>query len=485
MGKVILSADVVYTYVKTDEEKAHRVIDKVLSVKVPWAHWSDAYKKGFWDGYRRFYDLLRSRFLTGFLPIVSAALMEDGLEVELKGAEKVFGAWQGDPEGIVLDGIDEVRWRKTQLPVLKQLLVSKRASVKMGTGSGKTEVMAGLLKALSDKRALVLVHRVELLWQTAERLRTRLGEDIGVIGSGVVDKDKRIVVGMVQSVWSKKPQLVKWLKEDIDVLIVDECHHCPSKTWSYIAMVCGAQWRYGFSGTPIVHDDERDMLLIGLTGDVIHGVTVGDLVELGYAAKPVANIVITSYGFRGSWNQAFEEVYGKDRRVVEVLKGILQKELSEGRKGIVVFVERIRHGNRLLSELRKDGIDVVFAHGGRSDEERLRIVEGMKKRKYDVVIATTIFDEGIDVAGIGGIVFWCSTKSIVRIMQRIGRGVRVSEDKKDVNVWEIVVDNKYMKDHARKRLKYYDDEGVEKKFWVWAEGVLLPLEGGVMYGTFG
>lgn len=476
MSKVVLDVQVIYTYVKSDDESVHNMIDEILAVKVPWAKWSKSYKMGLWDGYKRFYDILRKRFLTGLLQYVVTELMERGVDVEVNGSDKFFWNHQIDLDSIQLNGIDDERWRKTQLPVLKRVLSCKRASVKMGTGSGKTEVIAGVLKALSDKRALVLVHRVELLQQARERLMLRLGEDVGVIGAGEVDISKRIVVGMVQSVWSKKPRLIGWLRSGVDVLLIDECHHCSSTTWANVAMSCGAEWRYGFSGTPLLRNDERDMLLVGLTGEVIFGVTVDDLVAMGYAAKPVANIVVLPFQYKGKWNKVFDEVYGKDSKVVDVLKFILNEEVKvKGKRGIVIFVERIRHGKRILDELKSAGFDAVFVHGGRSDEERIEVVEGMRERKYEVVIATTIFDEGIDVSGIGGIVFWCSTKSVARVMQRIGRGVRVEEGKGEVNVWDFVVDNRYMKDHLKKRLVYYDQENVERRFYVWTGNGLVEM----------
>jgi len=478
MADVVLSVDAVYTYVRTDKHEVYGVIDKVLSVKLDWARWSKAYRMGLWDGYKRFYDILRNRFLTGFLTLVLASLVDKGYEVEVEGKEYVFGGWEGDVESLVLNGIDEVRWRETQLPVLRQVLACKRAVVKMGTGAGKTEVIAGILKALSNERALVLVHRVELLHQMVERLRLRLSEEIGMIGSGKVDVGKRIVVGMVQSVWMKKPQLARWLKEDVGVLVIDECHHSSSKTWAQIAMLCGAKWRYGFSGTPLVYNEERDWLLLGLTGEVVHGVQVKDLVEKGYAAKPIVNIVIVPFKFKGTWNEVFEEVYGRDERMVEVLKAVLRRELGLGKRCIVVFVEKIRHGERLLGELKKEGWNVVFAHGGRGDAERVGILRSMREKGYDVVIATTIFDEGIDVAGIEGVVFWCSTKSVVRVMQRIGRGVRVEAGKNEVNVWEFVVDNRYMKNHLKKRVGYYGKEELEWRFWVWAGSGLVEMKQG-------
>jgi superfamily II DNA or RNA helicase len=121
------------------------------------------------------------------------------------------------------------------------------------------------------------------------------------------------------------------------------------------------------------------------------------------------------------------------------------------------------------------GWNVVFVHGGRSDTERVSILEGMKRKRYDIIIATTIFDEGIDVSGIGSVIFWCSTKSVPRIMQRIGRGVRVEEGKEEVSVWEFVVDSKYIKNHLKKRVDYYAKEGLDSRYWVWAGENLVDV----------
>jgi superfamily II DNA or RNA helicase len=99
----------------------------------------------------------------------------------------VFGGLKMDIDTIELNGIDIARWKETQLPVLKQMLSVKRCALRMGTGGGKTEVIAGLLKALENEKALVMVHRIELLDQMANRLEMRLQEPVGRISAGAVD----------------------------------------------------------------------------------------------------------------------------------------------------------------------------------------------------------------------------------------------------------------------------------------------------------
>lgn len=465
--------DPVWVWVVSEDRVVHRLIDDMLTVVVPNYWYSKAYRMGLWDGKKRFYDSVKRRFLTGFLFRVLEKLYEKGVKVEVVGDGYMVGVDEvvEGIDGLVLNGIDEERWKKTQLPVLKKMLQMKRCSVRMATGSGKTEVIAGVCKALKDKNVLILVHRVELLEQTVKRIRDRIGEVVGRVSSDVVNL-QRVNVGMVQSVWSKLPQIGGWLKDKVDVLVIDECHHTGAETWIKVSMACGAKWRYGLSGTPITRNEVRDMYLIGLTGEPLVGVGVNDLVEMGYAVRPVVRFVtvpdVSVDG--GSWWEVSEQVFG-NKKLFDILDGIVQ---LHGRRNLVVFVERVKHGVMLERYLREKGYQVVFTHGGLEDWLRVNIVENMKKGKYDVVIATTIFDEGVDVPGITGVVFWCSNKSIVRILQRIGRGLRVEEGKESVYIYDFVVDVKYLSRHVRERAKIYEGEKfeVELYLWSWSEKVL-------------
>jgi superfamily II DNA or RNA helicase len=476
MSKAILTVDVVYTYVDTEDSHVHDIIYDTLKARVKGYQWSKAYKSGAWDGYKRFYDRWRNRFLTGFITKVNEVLSDNEVEVTVVNGDKVFGGLKIDIDAIELNGIDSVRWKETQLPVLKQMLSVKRCALRMGTGGGKTEVIAGLLKALENEKALVMVHRIELLDQMANRLEMRLQEPVGRISAGTVDLSKRITVGMIQSVWAKRPILANWLRNEVGVLVIDECHHSGAKTWASIAMSCNAVWRYGVSGTPITYTDDKDMWLVGLTGEIVKGFGVKELVEKGYAVKPVVNMLVVPVAFTGSWVKVFEEVFGENETMVEALKGVIRSELEAGKDGILIFVDRIRHGERILDELLNEGWRADFVHGSRSEEDRVGIVEGMKAKKYDVVIATTVFDEGIDVSGIGSVVFWCSSKSVVRILQRIGRGVRIEDGKDTVHIWDFVVDNKYMKSHMKRRVKYYYEEGIECRFLAWSDRGIKAVE---------
>jgi len=465
----VLRVEPVWTYVRGDEELV-KVIDDLLTVDVPNAKYSKLYKDGLWDGKKRFFDKVRGRFLTGFLGMVKEKLREKGGEVEIIGEEESRYCFEVREEDIRLNGIDWERFKKVQLPLLREIGKRGRCAVRLATGGGKTEVIAGLCSVLRDKRCLVLVHRIELLEQMKKKLEERLGERIGAIESGGIDIGKRVVVGMVWSTLSKLNKVMGWLRDNVEVLIVDEVHHSGADTWKTIMMQCNAKVRVGLSGTPLTKNIERDMWLIGLTGDVVEGARIADLVEMGYAVKPVVRVVVDSRLVFGDWRKKWgkkywdvvKRVYG-DVRFLEVVGDVVMRHKQ---KGMIIFVDRIEVGEKILGWLRKmvGGGRYEFSFGKLEDDKRLQILRDLKNGNIDVLVCTPIFDEGIDVEGITGILFACSNKSVVKVLQRIGRGVRIGKDKEDVKVYDLNIVAPWIFQHLNERLKIYRDEGFEVEF---------------------
>ena len=518
--KVNLIIGKVWTYVKTEDESAHRIIDNTLSVLAPHRFFVKSFKMKLWDGKKRFYDLIRQRFLTGFLSLVQKNLKQRGYIIEILD-NNILPKPIEITEDVILNGVDKERWEKVQLPVLKELLREGRGILRMATSSGKTEVMAGIAKVMHDKKILILVHRVELLKQTVERLENRLCEKIGQITANDIQIE-RVNVGMVMSVWSKRQELRKYLKE-IDVVINDETHRASSNIWSKVLQVVDARWRFGMSGTPLKGDDVRDMTLIGLTGGIIEGHTVVDLVEAGYAVLPIVTLVNTTHIlgkydendgnnqytedalFNVIWvkedekrslgkktiawieskymidipfiaigktivikiedceklvltrkgkpyNQVYNSVYG-DIKLWELLKNLLFNK-----KGVIIFTERVNICLELTQFLQRNGFNTGATYGGLEDDKRIQVLKDLKDKKIDVLVCTTVIDEGIDVSNISCIVFMTSNKSIVRILQRIGRGVRIEDGKDNVEIIDFIIDAPYLKKHILHRVKLYKTE---------------------------
>lgn len=469
-GVVKIVSDVVWSRVVNSDENVDGILYSFLSAKIKGAEYSDLYKSGVWDGMRRFYDKVSKRFLTGFLDMVVKRLKMEGYEVDVVFRNDWNKLNEIDKNIQIellkqLNGLDFERFIKVQYPLLEEWLKSGRGAVRLATGGGKTEIICAVAKLFYDRKVLVLVHRVELLEQTRKRLSERLGERIGVVWSEGVDIGCRVVVGMVQTLISRMPQLSEWFR-GIDVLIIDECHHMGAKTWISLAIRCPARYRLGLSGTPLVENEERDMWLIGLTGHVIEGIGVKELSEIGYGVLPCVNVVIDgrlkfSKFYKSYWD-AVRDVFTSVRFLEVIGDTVLAHIAEKGERGIIIFTERINvmfSIYRFLKEVCK--LNVMYSFGGMSDEMRLRIFNQFKDGRIPVLVTTTILDEGIDVSGIRAIVFACSNVSIVKILQRIGRGVRVEEGKDRVFVYDFAIDGKYFKGHLKKRLALYRKEGFE------------------------
>ncbi|MCS7084761.1 MAG: DEAD/DEAH box helicase family protein, partial [Bacteroidia bacterium] len=122
--------------------------------------------------------------------------------------------------------------RDYQLRAIEQMraaLVDARSVVYvLPTGGGKTVVFCEMIRraAAKGKRALTLVHRVELLSQTVRAL-FRAGVVPGVLSAGAPPPQSDVVVAMI-------PTLSKRIKSDdaglkpFDLVVVDEAHHAPA-----------------------------------------------------------------------------------------------------------------------------------------------------------------------------------------------------------------------------------------------------------------
>jgi superfamily II DNA or RNA helicase len=150
------------------------------------------------------------------------------------------------------------------------------------TGSGKT-AMAIAIIAERKQPALIICHTKELLNQWIERIETFLGipkEEIGIIGGGNKKIGNKITVSLVQSLY----KCAEDIAPHIGFLIVDECHRCPSRTFTEAVMAFDCKFMLGLSATPYRRDGLTDMIHWYL-GDTLHTVNADELVEDGHLCR--------------------------------------------------------------------------------------------------------------------------------------------------------------------------------------------------------
>jgi len=413
------------------------------------------YKAGRWDGYISLMHSF-SRFPTGLLRPVAERLQDYGfhLTFTVKSVYKEY-----DQPGV--SDLIGIELRDYQIEAIRELLEHKRGIAKMATNSGKTEVMAGIIRCLRFPKTLVLLHRKELLYQTAKRFEERLGvSHVGVIGDGKWDPDV-ITIAMIQTLSSKLSMGFPIRGSELDgveLLMVDECHHLSSDTALDVANRISGGYRYGFSGTPLKTDVLADLKLMSITGRVLVDVSNSYLIKEGFSAVPIVHIqtVASEDGYELSYQLAYKSLIVdydvRNKMIIDTIHGL---------QGItLVLVNHIGHGRKLLEMLP----EAVFVHGSDPIEYRNSVLDSMRASSSGVFIASPIFDEGVDVPSIDNVVLAGGGKSYVKLLQRIGRGLRRKDGNNVLNVYDFIDDtNKYLLRHSEARINTYVREGFETR----------------------
>lgn len=402
------------------------------------------YRSGMWDGYISLMKGLRE-FPTGLLPEVIRAIEKKGWTVNIIDNTKILTS-----KSITEDCLHGITLRDYQVAAAETLVKARRGVASMATNSGKTEVMAAVLWSLDLPKSLILVHRKELMYQTARRLEKRLNCKVGIIGDGVKSK-KNITVAMIQTL--AKDSLVDF--SDNEVIISDECHHISSNQMMDILFRIPGSYRYGFSGTPLKYDQLSDMKLAAATGGILYETSNAYLIEQGYSAVPVVYMNVVESFDRLDWEMDYQDAYTKLIVNNEERNKIIVS-LAKRAKGIVlILVNRIDHGN-ILKELLPES---VFVTGEDTSEFRNGILDEMRDGGSKVYIATPIYDEGVDVPSVDTIILAAGGKSHIKVLQRIGRGLRKKERENILTVHDFLDDtNMHLFGHSQERIETYSEQ---------------------------
>jgi superfamily II DNA or RNA helicase len=454
------------------------IMDPVTSYLVDGYFFAPSYRKGFWDGRKRF--IKNNRFATGFIDRVCAAL--DAHEYRYKlNDQRTFEAIE--PRYALLPDLQlNVGIRSYQARLLDSALAHGRGTLKAATSSGKTEVGAAILNSIGRKSTW-FTHRTNLLHQTKARLELRLGRKIGIAGDSELDIQD-ITIAMVQTATSclkngnLRPELRKHLKES-EVIIGDEVHHLESDQWYDLFSELPAKWRFGLTATPDFKGP--GLALCAMTGDVIDEVTVKELIDLGVCVRPRIwfaehrEPIITGKSFQTVYSQGI--VNNESRN--ELIKQIAWV-LKEERKPTLTLVKRIVHGKLLSGIMSRAGIRAEYLHGDTPTEDRERWIQDLCDGSIDNLIATVdIMGEGVDVPRIRAIINATGSKcggspqdgANGRLtIQIIGRGLRAHPTKEFLDYVDISDStHKFLKAASLSRIETLESEGYSDYIGYWHE----------------
>jgi superfamily II DNA or RNA helicase len=356
---------------------------------------------------------------------------------------------------------------------VKRMLKFGRGCILVGTGGGKTFIMSLLTKAVMNnepnKRFLVIVPTLQLVEQTHQDFLD-YGYDPSMISkwSGKNPFQNTQIIVASASILQSKSSDLKFLSK-IDVLMVDEVHILKkSNSINKIIDKIPAVNRFGFTGT-MPEEPEDVWNVIGKIGPILFEKDSKELRDGKFITEAKIDVIKVDYNM-DSLTELHNRLDQHERKYQSELEFVMEHEYRNtlvtnlakvSRGNTLVMVDRIAHGEILTEMLKKacSAKQIYFIQGSVGVDDREVVREIMEGDTNVICVAISkIFSTGINIKNIHNIIFATPGKAKVKLIQSIGRGLRLHESKTLLRVFDFADNLHYSNKHLMARVKLYISE---------------------------
>lgn len=442
-----------------------------------------SYKNGRWDGIISLYNKRDCSFLTGISDIAENIIKDLGYQVVVEDKYDTAPPKKYNWTAKHLFDLAE-----DQEEAIQACVKAGRCICKAPTGYGKTAVLARYLTVSHGVDTLFIANKKQLLDDASADFCEGIVEldesDIGQIKDGKfcdsnLKKDivkpitQPIVVATIQSLAARlkdpktKDVLTDWLSNVCKFVMVDETQAVGTPQWDEVLSLCNAPYRVFLSATP-KRTDGASIKIQAYSGPIAYTTTAEEQIEKGRLCNldiryKVFDHALYNYDDSIEYNNAYEEFIQNNRkRNVEAIVKPTLSMVNEGRF-VLVLIQRIDHGLILKDLFIEHGIepeDVRFIFGESAESARQLAIKEFRKGKFKILIGSTIFDAGVNIPLISGVVLAGAGNSEITLIQRIGRGARNCDYE---NVIGYLPD--FMKESSDKTTIVYDVLDSHSKFF--------------------
>lgn len=457
-------------------------LNEFFSFYVPGYKFMPAYRNKIWDGKIRLFNI-RNQVLPGglYYHLVEFA-KERGYEIRTDESEygRPDDVQDINPEDLMafikrLNLPFEIR--DYQFDAVCKGLERKRAILLSPTGSGKSLIIYVLvsyflMKNAESKQKVLLVvpttSLVEQMYNDFKDYGLPVEETCHRIYSG---KDKITDKGIIISTWQSIYKLPKDWFEQFGMVIGDECHGFKSKSLTTIMNKCTeAEYRFGTTGT-LDGTQTHELVLQGLFGKTFKVTTTKELQDNNTLAKLNITRIMLEYSdeVRKSFNgKSYQDEIDFIVRYESRNKFIRNLALDLKGNTLVLFQFVEKHGkilHQMIDEKAHEDRRVFFVSGATETSDREAVRKIVEKQKDAIIVASLgTFSTGINIKNIHNIIFASPSKSQIRVLQSIGRGLRKSDDGRDTTLFDICDDiswqtrKNFALIHSFERLRIYQNE---------------------------
>jgi len=464
----------VYLELDVDEDVSRELSD-YFTFEVPGAKYMPHYRRKLWDGKIRLFSPHNGRIYVGLLPYIKEFCSRNSIEYIIeKGVENDRNVLRES----VRDFAESLRpksrgkpiqFRDYQIDAIWYAIQSNRCLLLSPTASGKSLVIYTLVRYyhLMNLKTLILVPTTSLVEQMYSDFIDYGWEDkhMHKVYAGMDKGSKKPVV---ISTWQSLYKLHRKYFEQYGCIIGDEAHLFKAKSLTDIMVRSGdCKYRFGLTGTLDGTQTHR-LVLEGLFGEVKKIISTKELIDRGTLAELNIDCIVLKHT-EEECKRVRRYTYAEELNylVSHSKRNKFIEKLCKTIKGntLVLFQLVEKHGVPLYNEIKTLDKKVFFVYGGTTTETREKIRGIVEKEKDSLIIASYgTFSTGINIRNINNVVFASPSKSRVRVLQSIGRGLRQTEDKSAVKLFDVSDNLSYKSRlnftyrHFTERLNIYKEE---------------------------
>ena len=447
---------------------------------VPGHQFTPAYKSRIWDGKIRLADLRSFTIYHGLVPYIEVFCKEREYTLEIDSDVSVtqnFSLVEAKEFVDTLKLPHEIR--DYQLKSFVQAIRNKRMLLLSPTASGKSLILYCIIRylQLENERGLLIVPTTSLVEQMYKDF-----EDYGYNSEQYCHRqysgkekhtNKFLTITTWQSIYKNPGEYF----EQFDFVLGDEAHQFKAKSLTTILSGCvNAKYRIGTTGT-LDGTQTHKLVLEGLFGPVYKATSTADLIDKGQLASFKIKCLILKHPesvckMARSWdyNQELEYI------VMNTARNNFIRNLALSLNGntLILFQFVEKHGKSLYANIKEHAKNrhVFFVFGG-TDVEIRESVRAITEKERDAIIVASYgtFSTGVNIRNLHNIIFASPSKSRIRNLQSIGRGLRIGDNKDEAVLFDISDDfrigkyTNYTLKHFVDRVKIYDDEKFNYKFY--------------------
>ena len=421
------------------------------------------YKSRMWDGKTRLYNLKTKKLYKGLLNYVELYANQNKVHLDIDSplttAKQIFDNDTCSKFADILNitaGGNKISPYDYQQNAVIDAINKERGLIVSATGSGKSLIIYMLIryylaKLPSDQKVLIIVPTTALVSQMigdfydySENSIWEALDNCHCIYKGASKHDsKRVFISTWQSIY--KMPITYY--EQFGCVIGDEAHKFKAKNIGGILEKCvNCKHKFGLTGTVGDRNAPINKLqLEGLFGPQYTAITTRQLIDRGFGADLDIRVIKLNYP-REECREVSDMDYPKETKYIQTharRNTMLTNLVGKLADTTLILCEKILHGEELYDRMKKKYPDrPVYIWNGEIDadvrnDDRARI----ENQTGAIIIASYGTTEaGINIKNLHNVIFASSSKSDYRVMQSIGRGLRISKTKSSVDLYDIVDD---------------------------------------------